>query len=239
MREGPIALLYNESDEDCISTARPWTQCAAHSRRRRRFEPLGCHCRATAHALRCDRDGCARPWQLGSDRRVVGFSLGGAVALALALDFPERVEKLAVIGTVSGRTPEEKAKALQRIAFLKQHGRAAIADANRERWFSDEFREAHPDLVERRVAQVVACDPASYLHAFTVFCTSDFADRLEEVDVPTLIITGEHDTAATPRMAQLMGERIRDSRVHVLPRLRHSVLIEAPKQVGALLEGFL
>ncbi len=99
--------------------------------------------------------------------RVVGFSLGGAVALALALDFPERVEKLAVIGTVCGRTPEEKARALERVEFLKQHGSAAIAEANRERWFTDEFRKAHPDIVDRRVAQVVACDPASYLHAFS------------------------------------------------------------------------
>ncbi len=72
-----------------------------------------------------------------------------------------------------------------------------------------------------------------------VFCTGDFADRLDEIQVPTLIITGEHDTAATPRMAHLMGERIRDSQVHVLPRLRHSVLIEAPEQVGALLGAFL
>jgi len=170
---------------------------------------------------------------------VVGFSLGGAVALALALDFTERVEKLATICTVCGRTPEEKARALERVEFLKQHGRAAIAEANRERWFTDEFRKAHPDVVDRRVAQVVDCDPASYLHAFSVFCTSDFVDRLEEIQVSTLIITGEHDTAATPRMARLMGERIRDSQVYVLPRLRHSLLIEAPEQVGALLGAFL
>ena len=169
----------------------------------------------------------------------VGFSLGGTVALALTLDFPERVGKLAVIGTVCGRTPEEKARSLERVEYLKQHGSEAIAEANRERWFTDEFREAHPDIVDRRVAQVVACDQASYLHAFRVFCIGDFADRLDQIHVPTLIITGEHDSAATPRMANLMGERIRDSQVHVLPRLRHSVLIEAPEQVGALLELFL
>ena len=171
--------------------------------------------------------------------RVVGFSLGGAVAQALTLDFPERVEKLAVIGTVCGRTPEAMSSALERVEFLKRHGTAAIAEANRERWFTDEFRQAHPDMVDRRVAQVVACDPASYLHAFTVFCTSDFADRLDGIHVPTLVVTGEHDVAATPRMALLMGERIRESRVHVLAGLRHSVLIEAPEQVGALLEAFL
>jgi (E)-2-((N-methylformamido)methylene)succinate hydrolase len=170
---------------------------------------------------------------------VVGFSLGGAIALALTLDFPERVEKLAVIGTVCGRTPEESARALERVEFLERHGSAALAEANRERWFTDAFRRAHPDLVDRRVAQVVACDPESYLHAFRVFCTADFVDRLDEIRVPTLVVTGEHDAAATPRMAQLMGERIHGAQAQVLPRLRHSVLIEVPEQVGALLGAFL
>ncbi|HTP99782.1 MAG TPA: alpha/beta hydrolase [Casimicrobiaceae bacterium] len=170
---------------------------------------------------------------------VVGFSLGGTVAQALALDFPGRVARLAVMGSPCGRTPEERARALERIEFLKAHGAPALAEANRERWFTDEFRGAHPDAVERRVDQVKACDPASYLYAFTVFCTADFADRLPEIRVATLVVTGEHDVAATPRMARLMGERIGASQVRVLPRLRHSLLIEAPAQVGELLEGFL
>jgi len=170
---------------------------------------------------------------------VVGMSLGGAVALALALDRPERVTKLALIVTVCGRTPEEKARARDRIDFLQRNGTGAMAEANRERWFTDEFRQQHPDVVERRVAQVRACDPQSYLHAFTVFATADFIDRLGEIGIPALIVTGEQDVAATPRMARLMGERVADSRVHVLPRLRHSLLIEAPTQIGDLLEAFL
>jgi len=170
---------------------------------------------------------------------VVGLSLGGAVALALTLDYPGRVDKLAVIGTVCGRTQEEKARALDRVEFLKRNGTAALADANRGRWFTDAFRKAYPDIVERRVAQVKSCDPASYLHAFTVFCTADFVDRLHQIQVPTLVVTGEQDVAATPRMARLMAERIKQSEVHVLAGLRHSVVIEAGEQVTGLLETFL
>jgi len=171
--------------------------------------------------------------------RVVGFSLGGHVAQALALDHPERVAKLAVLGTVCGRTPEERQRARDRIEFLRTNGLAALAEANRERWFTDAFRRDHAELVERRVAQVKACDPHSYLEAFTVFCTADFVDRLGELTMPNLVVTGEHDVAATPRMAHLMGERLADARVHVLQGLRHSLLIEAPDRVGALLDAFL
>lgn len=170
---------------------------------------------------------------------VVGFSLGGAVAFALTLDHPQRVDKLAVIGTVCGRTAEEQAKARERVEFLRQHGNAALAEVNRERWFTDEFRKAHPEIVDWRVAQVAACDRGSYLYGFTVFATADFADRLHEIRVPTLVATGEHDIAATPRMAALMGEGIPNAQVHVLPHLRHSVLLEAPVKIGELLDRFL
>lgn len=171
--------------------------------------------------------------------RVVGFSLGGTVALALTLDFPARIERLVVIGTPCGRTPDEAARGRERIVYLEQNGVAALAEGNRERWFTDAFREAHPDIVDARVAQVANSDPRSYRHAFAVFCTADFADRLHEIAIPALVITGEHDVAATPRMARLMAERIRVSQLEVLPRLRHSLLIEAPLKVAALLDAFL
>lgn len=195
---------------------------------------------APVNAHELARDAVAVLDEAGVERcAVAGFSLGGAVALALALDHPSRVDKLAVIGTVCGRTPEEQSRARDRIGFLRDHGLGALAEANRSRWFTDAFQAAHPELVAQRVAQVRACDPVSYAHAFAVFCTADFADRLHEIRVPALVVTGEHDVAATPRMARLMGERIEGAQVRVLDGLRHSVLIEAPGKVAAELRRFL
>jgi pimeloyl-ACP methyl ester carboxylesterase len=176
---------------------------------------------------------------LGVQRaRIAGFSLGGMVVQSVALGAPQRVGKLAILGAVCGRTPEEQGRAKDRVAFLRREGLAAIAESNRERWFTDAFRAAHPDKVDLRVRQLLACDAESYLQAFTVFCTTDHAARLGELRMPVLVATGENDAAATARMARLMHERIAGSRLQILPGLRHSILIEAPEPVAALLRDF-
>ena len=169
---------------------------------------------------------------------VAGNSLGGQIATAMALGAPERVKRMALISSVAGRTEQELKGALARIEVLKQKGIDEIARGNIERWFTDEFQQKHPQLVEARIRTLTQSDPVSYLHAFTVFATADYADRFAQIRIPTLIVTGEHDPSATPRMARLMHERIAGSRMEILPHLRHSLLIEAPGKVSALLEEF-
>jgi len=170
---------------------------------------------------------------------IAGFSLGGLIAQAIALESPDRVDQLALVATVAGRTPEERARSAARIEVVREKGLAAIAAGNREFWFSDAFRRDHPEAVEARVRQFMACDPVSYLHAFAVFAKGDFADRLGEIRVPTLVVAGEFDAAATPRMARLMHERIAGSRLEILDGMRHALLIECPGRVAALMAGFL
>ncbi|HJM76668.1 MAG TPA: hypothetical protein QGI71_12555 [Dehalococcoidia bacterium] len=54
-----------------------------------------------------------------------------------------------------------------------------------------------------------------------------------------MVMTGEHDPGSNTRMARLMHERIARSRLVIMPRLRHSVLTEAPALVASHLREFL
>jgi len=72
-----------------------------------------------------------------------------------------------------------------------------------------------------------------------VLADYDLADRLPEITTPTLVTTGENDIGSTPRMAELIADRIPDSRLHIFPRLKHSVLLEAPHHVAAQMKPFL
>ena len=68
---------------------------------------------------------------------------------------------------------------------------------------------------------------------------TDFGGFLDQIRCPTLIATGEDDAGSNPRMARYMHERIPGSTLSILPRLRHSILVEAPQTVADLMRGFL
>ena len=176
---------------------------------------------------------------LGIDRcHVAGHSLGATVALRLALDAPDRVDRLALLSAAAGRTEEERQRVMERLAIVEhgipgEHFRRSLS-----RWFSDEFRRTNPELLERYAARNMENDPRAYAAAYHVLATTDLADEASRVRAPTLIVTGEGDIGSNPRMARLLHARIRGSRLEILPGLRHSILIEAPAIVAGLFAGF-
>jgi 3-oxoadipate enol-lactonase len=170
---------------------------------------------------------------------IVGFSLGGMIAQALALDHASRVDRLVLLSAVAGRTEQERSRVRERLAILRTQGVAAISGAAQDRWFTDGFIARHPELVRQRMEQLQHNHPASYAAAYTVFSTSDLGERLHAIYCPTLVATGEHDVGSNPRMARFMQAQIRGARLQILPDLKHSVLVEAPATVATMLMNFL
>jgi len=170
---------------------------------------------------------------------IVGFSLGGMIAQALALHHPDRVDRLVLLSAVAGRSAEERERVRQRLEVLHTQGVEAISGSAQERWFTPGFIERNPDLVRARMAQLKNNHAPSYQAAYTVFCLTDLGDRLNAIRHRTLIATGEHDAGSNTRMARYMHEQIPGSRLDILPGLRHSVLVEAPDRITGLLREFL
>ena len=170
---------------------------------------------------------------------LAGFSLGGLIAQAFALAEPHRVEKLVLISTVAGRTADERERVRQRARTLAERGAAAHLAEAVDRWFTADFVARHPEVLEERRRRSLDNDPDCYAAAYRVLAESDLAARLPGIAVPTLVMTGEHDAGSTPRMARLIAERVPDCRLHILPGLKHSVLIEAPDRTGRVMTDFL
>lgn len=170
---------------------------------------------------------------------LAGFSLGGLIAQRLALTRPERLRKLVLLATVAGRTQDERARVAARLAALESGDRGSHYDASLSRWLTEGFQERHPELVAQLRQRNADNDPDCYAAAYRVLAQTDFGGLLDRISVPTLIATGEDDQGSNPRMANFMHQSIRQSQLAILPGLRHSILIEAPDAVAALMRGFL
>lgn len=169
---------------------------------------------------------------------IAGHSLGGMIGQMFALRHPSRVRRLALLSAVAGRTAEERAAVASRIDLI---GKGDAGDHFRRsvsRWFTDEFIAANPERIAAYAARNAENDPDCYAAAYRVLALEDLDRELSAISAPTLIVTGENDLGSNPRMSRLMHERIEGSELRILPRLRHSILIEAPDVVAGLLIPF-
>ncbi len=174
-----------------------------------------------------------------SRTHMVGFSLGGLIAQGFTLRNPHMVAKLVILSAVAGRTEEERAKVTERIHNLENGDLDTNIELALDRWFSPEFRQQHSDKVKKRLDALRDNDPLGYLNAYRVFGLGDLGDKLDKIYSRTLIMTGEFDPGSNVRMAKFMHEKIENSKLEILPNLRHSVLTEAPELIAEKLDGFL
>jgi len=170
---------------------------------------------------------------------LVGFSFGGMIAPAFTVRHPKRVHALGIVSAVAGRTPEQRAVMVKRADELAQGGATMTVSAAIERWFTPEFRARNPEIIERQIQRVLGNDSVGYAAAYRVFAESDVIDDLHKISCPTLVMTGEHDSGSTPEMARAIHKRIAGSHLVILPRYRHSLLIEATAEVVSQLRAFL
>ncbi|MBY8976747.1 alpha/beta fold hydrolase [Rhodobacteraceae bacterium NNCM2] len=241
--DGPPVLLIHGVGSDLES----WDGVLSHlspGRRYIRFDLRGHgQSRRTPGPYTLDDlsgDAAALLDHLGVERAsVIGFSLGGLVAQAIALKHPERVESLTLVSTVAGRTEEEQARVIERADTLAREGATTHLANAVDRWFTPEFVAAHPEVLEARRQKSLMNDPECYVAAYRVLAHCDLGAELHQITAPTLIMTGENDIGSNPRMSRFIHAQIAGSELHILPRLKHSVLLEAPDQIGGLIEPFL
>jgi pimeloyl-ACP methyl ester carboxylesterase len=177
---------------------------------------------------------------LGIERcHVVGFSLGGIIAQAIALAYGERVDRLVLAATIGGVNDTDKA--FLRDRYLAVRDGAAPSDhleRSLELYFTPEYRKAHPEVIERMRQEKKEEDPAIFAAAYRIIAETDMIEDLNKVRARTLVATGEFDRAS-PQMASAMAAEIPDSRLVIFQGLRHNLMSEGPEIVGNTVVEFL
>ena len=170
---------------------------------------------------------------------IAGFSMGGLQAQGLAIAHPDRVGKLAIIAATTGRSGAEQAQVEERLAYIRSNSPGSYFETHAaKRWFTQEFVRTRSDVIDYARRVVSANRHESYVKAYEVLVQSDLGPDLCRIRHETLVLTGERDIGAGPKVARFIAGQIEGSHLIVLPRLRHHILLEAPELVGGIVREF-
>ena len=160
---------------------------------------------------------------------VLGNGYGGFVALQMAIRHPAIASRLilADCGAVFSEPGREAFRTMA--AVSKEQGLAAITDVAMRRLFAPDFQAQHPELMRDRREAFLRTDPDVFRAACEALAGLDLRPQLRGVNLPVLVLVGEHDEATPPPMSHELAASLPDARLKIIPGCAHVPQLQAPK----------
>jgi 3-oxoadipate enol-lactonase len=180
----------------------------------------------------------------GRTAHLVALSMGGYVALTLALARPELVRSLVLVGTGAGgpeRVPREQwvrdAYAAATGLPYDEYGRRTLPMTFSGSW-AERNRKRFEEILAARGEHPT---PAETLDAHINACYGYYARgcEVERIDVPALVVHGDEDLIVPVENGRMLASRLPNARYVELPRVGHNVPLEVPETFSALVLEFL
>ncbi len=159
---------------------------------------------------------------------LAGHSMGGAIALAYNLQYPEEVRGLILAGTGA------RLRVLP--AFLEELRQHNVPETMLEYLYAPDAPEELLNLGRREMENT---DPAVYLADLTACDNFDIKDNLHQIEVPGLIICGSEDRLTPVKYSQFLKEKLPQSRLEIIDGAGHMVMLEKPETVNRSIAQFI
>lgn len=173
------------------------------------------------------------------DAPLVGHSMGGTVSLSVALQYPERVQKVVIIGSpVVGSS----------LALpLKMAGRREVAWMlfNMFGAFRGTMRLASPficrdprfpDMMDRDLSRTTL---ESFLVSIASLRRTDLRPQVNTIGVPVMGMFGDRDNIVDPRQGAVLHQSLPDARVEKFHSAGHFIMLDEPQRFMQTLKSFL
>jgi pimeloyl-ACP methyl ester carboxylesterase len=170
---------------------------------------------------------------VGFSRAVfVGHALGGAIALALALDYPDRVAGIGLIST--GPSLPIPSAVIENAA--SQSTLPLAIKRLREMWISS---QTPADLTEIIIKRLTETRQTLLLNDLLASNQFNLADRLEDIRTPVLAICGMEDKLTPIRFSEALTWQIPGAALQTVEGAGHMVMLEQPQRLAKLISVFL
>jgi pimeloyl-ACP methyl ester carboxylesterase len=174
-----------------------------------------------------------------SSTMVIGISMGGTVALELILNHSSLIQSIVLANTFSKLRPKNpSAWFLYAMRYFMVHTFGIpwqaryvvnkLFPAPNQEYLRNSFYE-----------QILQANPDAYRSTMRSFARFDVDGRLGEIDVPVLVVTGEHDIVVPPDIQTKMVSKIPSAKHVVIKDAGHAMIAEKPKEFNQVVLNFL
>lgn len=174
------------------------------------------------------------------DTHMVGFSMGGYLALEYALSRPPAYRSLTMVGASAFGLPAAERE--RRVKYLPMLEQGSYKGISRHRL----AQFVHPARLDDPAVGGVVREMDARLGRETlirqiagVSTRESFLDDLHRLTIPVQLVGAEEDRVIKPSSLRQMEERLADVRLHLLADTGHMIPLERPRELAALLRGFI
>lgn len=177
-------------------------------------------------------------FKIANDAVLLGNGFGGTVALAFAQAHPERIASLVLADVAASFPPEGRQQFAAMAAKVADGGLGAIAEIAAKRVFSPAYLAAHPEKIEERKQVLLGIDPKAFHAACKILQETDLTLLMHRMDMPTLVVCGEFDSATPPALSKDIASKVKGARYVELPGCGHCPPLEQPEAFVKAIKEF-
>jgi pimeloyl-ACP methyl ester carboxylesterase len=165
---------------------------------------------------------------------IAGRSMGGAIAMDMALRYPQRVEAiLPMVSAARFNIESKRIEALRGVA-MGRAPQAFVTYGYSPATVKDRFEVVREGWMEQ-----IQTDPRVRYTDMMACTQCDLREQIARIDKPALVLAGADDPITTPADAELIHGGIRGSKVRVIADAGHHLPNEQPAQTNSAIESFL
>ena len=161
---------------------------------------------------------------------LIGFSIGSLIARNFATRFSDRLKSLTLLCSIFNRSDNEQKIVNERFEQTKKD-KKLTKDAL-QRWFNKDFIEKNPQISDKIFSILNNNNMDNFIKVYSLFVNHKDNEKFENINVKTLVMTGEGDVGSTPEMSDNLSKKIKNSEVKIIPVGKHLCSIECSYDVN-------